>query len=159
MTLNIKNLLVQTDIELDGNKIFKEIRGILVNVLHGIFPGVYDKYVLNERKQNIMYVRMLKALYVMIFSSIMYYKNFRQEIEVIVFKVNPYDICAANLMKYCILLAKKNTCIFATLPKVKLELLFHYYFWSTFITVFVCIFSILRENTGKLPVKHRFLSK
>jgi hypothetical protein len=43
-----------------------------------------------------MYVRMLKALYGMLISSILYYKKFRKDIELIGFEVNPYDICVAN---------------------------------------------------------------
>jgi hypothetical protein len=39
---------------------------------------------------------MLKALYRMLISSILYYKKFRKDIESIGFEVDPYDICVAN---------------------------------------------------------------
>ena len=39
---------------------------------------------------------MLRALYGMLVSSILYYKKFRKDIEAIGFEVNPYDICVAN---------------------------------------------------------------
>jgi hypothetical protein len=55
-----------------------------------------DYYVIDEGKHKIMYVRMLKALYGMLISSILYYKKFRKDIESIGFEVNPYDICVAN---------------------------------------------------------------
>ena len=42
---------------------------------------------------------MLKALYGILVSLILYYKNFREDIEGIVFQVNPYDICVANQIK------------------------------------------------------------
>jgi hypothetical protein len=57
---------------------------------------VYDDYVIDEGKHKILYVRMLKALYGMLISSILYYKKFRKDIESIGFEVNPYDICVAN---------------------------------------------------------------
>jgi hypothetical protein len=61
---------------------------------------VYDDFVINEGKHKIMYVRMLKALYGMLISSILYYKKFRKDIESIGFEVNPYDICLANRKIY-----------------------------------------------------------
>jgi hypothetical protein len=39
---------------------------------------------------------MLKALYGMLISSILYYKKFRKDIESVRCEVNPYDICVAN---------------------------------------------------------------
>ena len=42
---------------------------------------------------------MLKALYGILVSLILYYKKFREDIEGIGFQVNPYDICVANQIK------------------------------------------------------------
>jgi hypothetical protein len=96
MTLDIPNAFVQTKIPLDGDKIIMKIRGQLVDILLEICPGVYDDYVRFEGKSKVLYVRMLKALYGMLISSILYYKKFRKDIESIGFEVNPYDICVAN---------------------------------------------------------------
>jgi hypothetical protein len=93
MTLDIPNAFVQTEISLDGDKIIIKIRGQLVGILLELCPGVYDDYVINEGKHKILYVRMLKALYGMLISSILYYKKFRKDIELIGFEVNPYNIC------------------------------------------------------------------
>jgi hypothetical protein len=49
-----------------------------------------------EGKHQILYVRMLMALYGMLIASILWYKKFRKDIESIGFEVNPYDICVAN---------------------------------------------------------------
>jgi hypothetical protein len=96
MTLDIPNALVQTEISLDGHKIIIKIRGQLVDILLELCPGVYDDYVIDKGKHKILYVRMLKALYGMLISSILYYKKFRKDIESIGFEVNIYDICVAN---------------------------------------------------------------
>jgi hypothetical protein len=96
MTLDIPNAFVQTEISLDGDKIIMKIRGQLVDILLELCPGVYDDYVIDEGKHKILYMRMLKALYGMLISSILYYKKFRKDIESIMFEVNPYDICVAN---------------------------------------------------------------
>ena len=42
---------------------------------------------------------MLKALCGMPISSILYYKTFREDVEAIVFELNPFNICAANQIK------------------------------------------------------------
>jgi hypothetical protein len=96
MTLDIPNAFVQTKIDLDGDKVIMKIRGQLIDLLLEICPGVYDKYVVNEGKHRVLYVRMLKALYGMLISSLLYYKKFRKDIENIGFEINPYDICVAN---------------------------------------------------------------
>ena len=51
-----------------------------------------------EENKKILYVKMLKALYGMLKSSLLYYKKFRKDIEEIGFEVNPYDPCVANRM-------------------------------------------------------------
>jgi hypothetical protein len=90
---------VHTYIALDGDKIIMKIRGQLVDILLELCPGVYNDYAIDERKHKIMYVRMLKALYGMLISSILYWKKFRKDIESIGFEVNPYTICVANRKK------------------------------------------------------------
>jgi hypothetical protein len=87
---------VQTEIPLDGDKIIMKIRGQLVDILLEICPGVYDEHVRYEGKHKVVYVRMLKALYGMLVSSILYYKKFRKDIESVGFEINPYDVCVAN---------------------------------------------------------------
>jgi hypothetical protein len=57
---------------------------------------VYDDYVLIKGKHKMLYVRMLKALYGMLISSILYYKKFLKDIDLVGFEVNPYNICVAN---------------------------------------------------------------
>jgi hypothetical protein len=48
---------------------------------------------------------MLKAIYGMLQSSLLYYKKFCKDIESIGFEVNPYDPCVAN----CIVKGKQHT--------------------------------------------------
>jgi hypothetical protein len=95
MKLDIPNAFVQTEISLDGDKIIMQIRGQLVDILLELCPGVYNDYVIIEGQHKILYVIMLKALYGMLISSILYYKKFRKDIESIGFE-DPYDICVAN---------------------------------------------------------------
>ena len=73
-----------------------KIRGVLVDILIDLCPGVYDEYIVYEQGQKVLYVEMLMALYGMLISSILFYKKFRKDIEAIGFEVNPYDVCVAN---------------------------------------------------------------
>ena len=100
MAVDIQNVFVQRDITLDGDKIITKLRGKLVDILLKICPGLYNKYFLNKGKQKIMYVWMLRSLYRMLVYSILYYKKFRKETELIGFEVNSYDICVANRIKH-----------------------------------------------------------
>jgi hypothetical protein len=61
--------------------IIMKIRGQLVDILLELCRGVYDDYVIIEGKHKMLYVRMLKALYGMLISSILYYKKFRSVLE------------------------------------------------------------------------------
>ena len=98
MTLDVPNAFVQTTLPQDGKRVFMKIRGQLVDILVEICPGIYDDYVVGEGKNKFLYVRMLKALYGMLVSALLYYKKFRKDIESIGFEVNPYDMCIANRM-------------------------------------------------------------
>ena len=98
MTADIPNAFVQVDIDEKEKRerIITKIRGLLVNMLTELSPETYEKYVVYEGNNKVLYVRMIKALYGMLQSSLLYYKKFRKDIESIGFKVNPYDPCVAN---------------------------------------------------------------
>jgi len=98
MTCDIPNAFVQTDINEQeiGERIIMKIRGILLDILVEMDPDKYSDYVVVEDGRRTVYVVMLKALYGMMMSSLLYYLKFRGDLEEIVFRVNPYDPCVAN---------------------------------------------------------------
>ena len=100
MTADIPNAFVQTDIKDQevGSRTIMKIRGQLVDMLVDLAPQDYEDYVLYEGQQKVLYVRMKKALYGMLQSSLLYYKKFRKDLEEIGFIINPYDPCVANRM-------------------------------------------------------------
>jgi len=83
MTLDNPNSFLQTQIPQDGDKVMIQIRETLLDILCEICPGVYDNFVIYEGKQKqfFLYVRMIKTLYGMMITSILYYKKFRKEIH------------------------------------------------------------------------------
>jgi len=98
MTCDIPNAFVQTEIQNQeiGERIIMKIRGTLLEILVEMYPEKYSEYVVEEGGRRTLYVVMLKALYGMMMSSLLYYLKFREDLEGIGFLVNPYDPCVAN---------------------------------------------------------------
>ena len=98
MTCDIPNVFVQTEIQNQeiGERMIMKIRGTLLEILVEMYPEKYSEYVVEEGGRRTLYVVMLKALYGMIMSSLLYYLKFKGDLEEIGFQINPYDPCVAN---------------------------------------------------------------
>ena len=98
MTYDVPNAFVQTEIKEQeiGERIIMKIRGTLLEILVEIDPEKYDKYVELENGRKTLYVIMLRALYGMMISSLLYYRKFLGDMKSIGFQINPYDPCVAN---------------------------------------------------------------
>ena len=80
----------------DGARVIMKIKGPLVDILVEMNPVKYSDYVVMEGKQKVLYVQILRALYGMLQSALLYYKKFCKDIENEGFKINDYDPCVAN---------------------------------------------------------------
>ena len=97
--VDIPNAFVQTE-----NEKLKEhhktdmlkIKGRLADILLQIAPEVYGPFVTKENGITVIYLEILRALYGMIKSPLLFYRKLRKDLEAAGFKVNPYDICVAN---------------------------------------------------------------
>ena len=58
----------------------------------------YSKHVTSERGKKMLYLRLTKALYGCMQSSLLWYKTFKECLEELGFKINPYDPCVTNKM-------------------------------------------------------------
>ena len=56
----------------------------------------YEKFICWERGKKVMYLRLLKALYGCVKSSLFWYELFKTALKDLGFKSNPYDECVAN---------------------------------------------------------------
>ena len=83
------------DTDEQGDRIIMKIRGAMVDMLIEIDPN-YKNYVVYENGRRILYVHILRAIYGMLMSGLLFYKKFRASIEAIGYEVNPYDPCVAN---------------------------------------------------------------
>ena len=99
-TWDIPNAFIQTAVEEldeDGDRIVMKIRGAMVDMLLELDPK-YEEFVVFERGQKVLYVHILRAIYGMLQSGLLYYKKFRAAIEGRGYVVNDYDPCVANKM-------------------------------------------------------------
>ena len=62
-----------------------KIRGSLVNMLVDLDPEVYGKNVVFENGKKILYIVVLKAIYGMLQSSLLFYRKLRKDLESIGF--------------------------------------------------------------------------
>ncbi len=95
-TLDIPNAFIQTDNE--GEKVTMKVRGNLAEMLIKMDPTIYRPYVVIEKDKLVLYLNIVKALYGMLKSALLFYKKLRKDLESNDFKVNPYDPCVANKM-------------------------------------------------------------
>jgi hypothetical protein len=77
MTAHVPNAFVQTNIvtKQRQERIIMKIQGPPVKMLTEIDPDLYAPFVVDEGKGEVLYVLMLKAIYGMLQSSLLYYKK------------------------------------------------------------------------------------
>jgi hypothetical protein len=82
----------------DGDeRVMMKITGVLVDLLVKLNPELYGPYVVykRNRRNKVLYVQVMRAIYGMLEAAILWYKKFRGELEQKRFKFNPYDPCVA----------------------------------------------------------------
>jgi hypothetical protein len=91
---NIPSAFVNTDMDKD---VLMVLKGELAEMMIRIAPQVYRKYVTVDRKgTKILYVKLQKALYGLMRSSLLFYRKLRKEFEKYGMIVNPYNPCIGN---------------------------------------------------------------
>lgn len=97
MTVDIPNAFIQTDIKSDdGERVIMKIKGALVDMLVQLDPTTYKNFVVYDGKVKVLYVQVLKAIYGMLQSSLLFYKKLCADLTGQGFVINPYDPCVAN---------------------------------------------------------------
>ena len=99
MSADIPNAFIQTSmppVEEGQERVIMKITGVLVDLLVEMAPDIYAKHVVYENGRKVLYVQVLKALYGMLIAALLWYKQFRKDLESVGFKFNPYDPCVAN---------------------------------------------------------------
>ena len=99
MTADVPNAFIQTAMpepKEGEERVMMKITGVLVDLLVQMAPEIYGPYVVFENGRKVLYVQVLQALYGMLVAALLWYKQFRGDLEEIGFEFNPYDPCVAN---------------------------------------------------------------
>ena len=75
-----------------------KITGELVDMLLRVDPEKFRGYVAYEKEQNVIYLVLLRAIYGMLFASLIWYQKFNKDMKSIGFLFNNYGPCVANRM-------------------------------------------------------------
>jgi hypothetical protein len=95
--IDIPNAFIQTRVTEEKDMAIIKLRGVLVDILLEIAPGVYDDYVTVDKKGvKQLLVQCQNALYGTMVASLLYYRKFTESLKGIGFEINPYDPCVAN---------------------------------------------------------------
>jgi hypothetical protein len=99
MTCDIPNAFIQTklpNIKAGNERVIMKITGVLVDLLVNISPEVYGPYVVSDKHKRVLYVQVLRGLYGMLVAALLWYTDFKNDLEGKGFVFNPYDPCVAN---------------------------------------------------------------
>ena len=96
-TCDIPNAFIQTEnvTDEDGNRTIMKIRGVLVDILCEMDPA-YKPYVYIENGRSVLYMHVVKAIYGLLVSAMLFYKRLVADLTSYGFEINPYDPCVAN---------------------------------------------------------------
>ena len=74
------------------------LRGKLAELMVRVEPSLYRKFITtNAKGEAMLYVKLSKALYGLLQSALLYYKQLMKKLKAYGFEINPYDPCVANM--------------------------------------------------------------
>ena len=80
-----------------GKDVIMVLKEELAEMMIQIAPEVYRKYAaVDKRRTKILYVKLQKALYGLMWASLLFYRKLRKELKAYGFEINLYDPCVAN---------------------------------------------------------------
>ena len=91
---DVPGAYLQAEMPKEKNMLMK-FRGDFVEIMCDVNPQ-YKKYVIEDNRKRVLYVRVLKAIYGCIESSLLWHELFSNTLKDLGFEINPYDRCTAN---------------------------------------------------------------
>ena len=91
-TADVAGAYLNADME---DYVLMRLTGDDVGLMCDVNPA-YKDYVTNERNQPVLYLRLAKALYGCVKSTMLWYRLFTSTLKRLGFVLNPYDLCVAN---------------------------------------------------------------
>ena len=94
-TVDVPGAFMQADMD---EKVHVRLTGTMVKLLVEIDPDRYGPMVVHERGEQVLYVRLLKALYGTLRAARLFWEKLTRKLQEWGFVINPYDPCVANKM-------------------------------------------------------------
>jgi hypothetical protein len=95
-TCDIPGAFLHTNLD---EEVIMLLRGQLADLMVQIDPDLYGPYLIkNAKGESILYVRMLKAMYGLLRSALLFYLKLVEDLKADGFEMNEYDPCVANKM-------------------------------------------------------------
>ena len=101
MTCDLPNAFIQSKLpeyDKDGARYIMTVKGPLVDYLLQINSVLYEKHVVIEKGEKVLYLQVLRPIYGMLESALLFYKKVVKDLKERGFTINPYDPCVANMM-------------------------------------------------------------
>jgi hypothetical protein len=96
VTCDIPGAFLHADLD---EEVVMLLRGQLADLMVQVDPEQYGPYLTKTSKgESILYVKMLKAMYGLLRSALLFYLKLVKDLKAIGFELNPYDPCVANKM-------------------------------------------------------------
>jgi hypothetical protein len=92
-TVDIPGAFMQSGME--GN-VHMKLQGVMAEVIMKLDTKKYEKYVVQENRQDTIYVKLTKALYGTLQVALLIWQNLSSKLQEWGFEINPYDFCVAN---------------------------------------------------------------
>lgn len=73
-----------------------KITGVLVDLQVNMSPEVYGPYVMTDKHRRVLYVQVLRGLCGMLLAPLLWYTDFKGDLEDKGHIFNSYDPCVAN---------------------------------------------------------------
>jgi hypothetical protein len=96
---DIPNAFIQTlmpELEEGQERVIMKFKGAVLEILVELAPDLYGPYVVLEDGKRVLYLQVLRALYGMLVAALLWYRQFREDLESVSFKFDVYDPCVAN---------------------------------------------------------------
>jgi hypothetical protein len=99
MTAEIPNAFIQTlmpELEDGQEHVIMKLKGAVLEILVELAPDLYGPYLVLDDGKRVLYLQVLRALYGMLVAALLWYQQFREDLEGVGFKFNVYDPFVAN---------------------------------------------------------------
>lgn len=84
--------------DITDEEVIMVLKGDLADLLIMLAPPMYGPFATNDtRGRMLLYVCLQKVVYGLMGAALLFYRNFRSELEAYGFVMNPYDPCVASL--------------------------------------------------------------